>query len=100
MERYRLISAVDVPMNVDICWKKKGAIVYGFSRLIPGEEYDMPDDPIHRQSLIDATAKVTYTKDFEDVLKRNNVDYQIVPPSCHCRKTPSIVFHNVEVYEV
>lgn len=100
MERYRLISAVTVPTVVDICWRKKGATVYGFVRLEPGEDYALADDPMLRQSLIDATEKVTYTKSFEERLKKDGVAYTIVPPSCRCRKTPSLVFHSVEVFEV
>lgn len=100
MEHYRLISAVTIPTNVDVCWKKNGSTVYGFVRLEPGEEYEMKsDDPIFRKSLMDATEKVAYTKSFEEALKKANVAYEIVPPSCRCRKTPSLVFHNVEIFE-
>lgn len=99
MERYRLVSAVTIPTNVDVCWRKNGSVVYGFVRLEPGEEYEMEDDALLRKSLIGSVEKVAYTKDFEEKLKENNVKYDIVPPSCHCRKTPSIVFHNVEVFQ-
>lgn len=100
MKHYRLISAVTIPMNVDVCWRKNGATVYGFVRLEPGEEYDLPDDDdLLKKSLEDATAKVTYTKSFEETLKKANVSYEVVPPSCRCKKTPTIVFHDVEVYD-
>ena len=101
MERYRLVEAVTTPTVVDICWTaKSGAKVYGHTRLVPGETYEMPEgDTLLRESLIGATEKVQYTKSYEELLKSYGVKYDIVPPTCHCRKVPSIVFHCVEVYE-
>lgn len=107
---YKLIDAVTIPTNIDICWRSNGAIVYGTVRIEPGKTYEsvklksgrevsLTDDPMLRSSLADATEKVQYTKSYEELLKSYGVKYDIVPPTCHCRKVPSIVFHCVEVYE-
>lgn len=108
---YKLIDAVTEPTNVDICYRNNGMTNFGFVRVNPYEEYHsvklksgkeifLEDDELLRKSLQDATEKVTFTEAFEARLKEHNVIYQIVPPSCRCRKTPSIVFHNIEVFEV
>lgn len=98
MEYYKLVDVMTTPISVSVLTKSKlGGNVYGTKRLEPGMAYEMPtDDPAFRQSIIVATADTQMAK--KDLLDENGISYEVVKPSCHCRK-PFLRFKCVEVFE-
>lgn len=97
MEYYKLVDVMTTPTNVSVLTKRQGGgTVYGHVRLEPGMAYEMPtDDPIFRKSIIAATADTTMAK--KEVLDMNDIKYEIIRPTCHCRK-PFIRMKCVEVF--
>lgn len=97
MEFYKLVDVLKDPINVSVLTKRaKGGSVYTYKRMEPGMAYEMPtDDPIFRKSIIAATADTTMAK--KEVLDMNDIKYEIIRPTCHCRK-PFIRMKCVEVF--
>lgn len=98
MEYYKLIDVMTTPVNASVLTKRKGGgTVYGRVRLEPGMAYEMPlNDPDFRKTIM--AVKAEAEMGFERILKKDGIKYEIIRPSCHCRK-PFLKFNCVEVFE-
>lgn len=98
MEYYKLVDVMTTPINVSVLTKRQGGgTVYGHVRLEPGMAYEMPtDDPEFRKSIMAATTDTEMA--YKNVLDENGIRYEVVKPSCHCRK-PYLKMKCVEVFE-
>ena len=98
MEYYKLVDVMTTPINVSVLTKRQGGgTVYGHVHLEPGMAYEMPlNDPVFRKSIMAATTDTTMAK--KNVLDASGIKYDIIRPTCHCRK-PFIRLKCVEVFE-
>lgn len=98
MEYYKLVDVITTPINVSVLTKgKTGGHVYGHVRLEPGMAYEMPtDDPEFRKSIKSATTNTEMSH--KQTLDEKGIPYEVVKPSCHCRK-PYLRVKCVEVFE-
>lgn len=98
MEYYKLVDVVTTPINVSVLTKRAaGGTIYGRVRLEPGMAYEMPkNDPEFRKSIMAATTDTEMSH--KSLLDANGIRYEVIKPSCHCRK-PYIRMKCVEVFE-
>lgn len=98
MEYYKLVDVMTTPATVSVLSKRPaGGKVYGRVTMEPGMAYEMPkNDPDFRSSIIAATQDTAMVN--QELLDRSGIQYEIIRPSCHCRK-PYLRFKCVEVFE-
>lgn len=98
MEYYKLVDVMTTPATVSVLTKRKaGGRVYGRVTMEPGMAYEMPtDDEEFRNSILAATQNTEMTN--KDLLDEQGIEYEVIRPSCHCRK-PYLRFKCVEVIE-
>ena len=98
MEYYKLVDVITTPINVSVLTKRPaGGNVYGHVRLEPGMAYEMPqNDPLFRGSILAATTNTEMTH--KQLLDEKGIKYEVIKPSCHCRK-PYLRVKCVEVFE-
>lgn len=71
--------------------------VYTHKTFEPGKVYGFEDnDDLARKTLLAATTKIKRREDLVDLFNRNNIEFQLIPPSCHCQKVPFMEFHPIE----
>lgn len=97
MEYYKLVDAVTSPINVRVLTRMGSTSVYGTKRLDPGMAYEMPEnDEPFKTSIRQATSSTEMKN--KEMLDELGIEYEVVKPSCHCRK-PYLKFKCVEVFE-
>lgn len=98
MEYYKLVDVMTTPATVSVLTKRKaGGRVYGRVTMEPGMAYEMPtDDEEFRNSILAATQNTEMSN--KDLLDKQGIEYEVIRPSCHCRK-PYLRFKCVEVIE-
>lgn len=98
MEYYKLVDVMTTPATVSVLTKRKaGGRVYGRVTMEPGMAYEMPtDDEEFRNSILAATQNTEMRN--KDLLDEQGIEYEVIRPSCHCRK-PYLRFKCVEVIE-
>lgn len=98
MEYYKLVDVMTTPATVSVLTKRKaGGRVYGRVTMEPGMAYEMPtDDEEFRNSILAATQNTEMAN--KDLLDEQGIEYEVIRPSCHCRK-PYLRFKCVEVIE-
>lgn len=100
MAKYKLISAIDVPMTLNVATLSNGYTKYGHIRLIPGKIYELPEnDPPLVNSLRKAKLKKNYSVELEEALKKTNTPYEVkMCQSCGGR-VKKIEYSVVEIIE-
>ena len=100
MAKYKLISAIDVPMTLNVATLSNGYTKYGHIRLIPGKIYELPEnDPPLVNSLRKAKLKKNYSIELEQALTDAGVDFEVkMCPSCGGR-VKKIEYPVVEIIE-
>ena len=98
MEYYKLVDVMTTPATVSVLTKRQaGGRVYGRVTLEPGMAYEMPqDDEFFRNSIIAATQDTEMKN--KDLLDQNGIRYEVIRPTCRCRK-PYLRFKCIEVIE-
>ena len=103
LTKVHIVKAMVFPVVMYGCesWTIKKAErqsnVYGHVRMEPGMAYEMPkNDPEFRKSILAATQNTEMTN--QELLDQNGIEYEVMRPSCHCRK-PYLKFKCVEVFE-
>lgn len=99
MAYFKLIDAIDVPINLNVVTRENGITAYKRLRLLPGKKYEVPEDKVLLQSITEATTRVKYTQAFIDALDACGARYEIkMCPTCSGR-VKKIEYHVVEVVE-
>lgn len=98
MEYYKLVDVMTTPATVSVLTKRQaGGRVYGRVSLEPGMAYEMPaDDADFRSSILAATQDTPMSN--KDLLDEHGIKYEVIKPSCKCRK-PFLRFKCIEVIE-
>lgn len=99
MAYYKLIDAIDTPVNLNVVTRENGVTAYKRMRLNPGKKYAIPDDKTLFQSITEATTRIRYSEAFIKALDDCHARYEVkMCPSCGGR-VKKIEYHLVEVVE-
>lgn len=99
MAYFKLIDAIDVPLNLNLVKQENGKTVYQRTRLVPGKKYAISDDKAFMKSLLGATDSKRYTQGLENRLKACGAIYEIKKCRSCGGRIIKIVYHVVEVVE-
>lgn len=72
---YKLVDAVDVPINLSIVRRTGSAVRYASIRHEPGKKYEIPEKEIFDQ-LLKAKQKIPYTASAEARLQELGIKYE------------------------
>lgn len=96
---FKLLDIVKNRTQVDVVFRKNGVTKYSYIVLDPGVEYELPEDDLFQKSIYGCKFKKPYTKDMENVLKTNNVPYEVELCKTCGGRVKKLVYNPLEVIE-
>lgn len=94
---FKLRSGITNPITIHFMEKHGTSNVYTHKTFEPGKLYGFDeDDTLARKTLLEAETKLKQTPALMQILKDNDIAYELRKPTCNCQKSMFVVFHPIE----
>lgn len=100
-KKIRLVSVIEREQKISVRKTSENGkySYYHFVKMKPDEEYELPEDQLLVQSLLNATDTKMYNKNLEERLQEAGIEYSVeMCPSCRGR-VKKIKYKMVEVVD-
>lgn len=94
---FKLIGAVNVATTLNVIRTVNGRNQYAHMKLLPGVKYELEDDEAFLKSIMSAKVQKRYTKELEQLLIDNNVEYDKKMCASCGGKVMNLVYNIIDV---